>query len=782
MLADSEFGQVLRRLLRQLESYQKLHSDDLTSLSHALSSLKIQLSSQYPTIDLSEGSPSTKSVTDQLPEFYGSTQHWSQKTINREDHEKVQNQELRNQPSAKYRLGIDIGGTFTDFVVVDEVSGRIAFEKAPSTPSDLWKGIEDGLGKLDIGVENMGLIVHGTTVGLNTVLAKSGPPTGLITTAGFRDVYEIARHNRTETYDLFYRKPEPIIPRRYRLEVRERIDYSGMIIQPLVEQDVVECVSVFKDAGISAIAVCFLHSYINPEHEKRTGEILQSLYPEASVTLSHDVVRQWREYERTGTTVLNAHIMSVVGTYLDRVEDSLNQKGYARPFFINQSSGGIMSARAAKKKPIHTVFSGPAGGAMASVFFGQLSGHSNVIMFDMGGTSTDVALIHEGELRVTAETEISRHPVMVSTIDIKSIGAGGGSIAWIDPGGALNVGPKSAGADPGPACYGKGGSHPTVTDANLVLGRLHPDLFLGGEFALYPDLARQQIDFSIAKPLNLSVPNAAKGVIEIVNTKMAYAVRAITIERGLDPKVFALMAFGGAGPMHACAVSRQLGIPEIIIPVGPGAFSAMGMLVSDVRHDLVRTFLISTGDAEAFDLACCQLREMVQKAIQVLRAEGVDDHEMVFRGSVDMRYCGQEYTVAVPLSNVELSQEHLEDLRSRFHVLHDRNYGHSSPSEPTEIVNLRVAAIGRVVKPSLETIDVGGIRPVSEAIIGETHAYFSSTVGALYTPLYYRDELRARNTIEGPAIIIEKTATTVVEPGFHLEVMPQGHMIIRRRK
>jgi len=773
----------LKRIEQQIEAYQRLHADELAELWHALDECKNRLAALASSAVQDSSSEPLGQNWPSPPELYGSRPQWAQTMISKED-QKTLTATDKSQKAyyTRYRMGVDIGGTFTDFVVVDDTSGRMTVEKTPSTPGNFWLGIEEGLGKLDLGLEVMDMIVHGTTIGLNALLERRGRPTGLITTHAFRDIYEIARHNRTETYDLFYLKPVPLIPRRYRLEVRERVDPFGVIVQPLVEDDVLECVRTFKAAGIDAIAVCLLHSYANPDHERRVGEILAREYPEASVSLSHEIVRQWREYERTSTTAINAYIMSLVGDYLGQIDSSLAARGYTRPFFVSQSSGGIMSVKAAKRKPVHTIMSGPAGGAMASMYIGGLSGHANVITFDMGGTSTDVSLIHEGALRVTAESEIDRYPLMVSMIDLKSIGAGGGSIAWLDTAGALNVGPQSSGADPGPVCYGKGGKQPTVTDANLVLGRLHPDHFLGGEIPLYAEPARQQIEAQIAHPLNLGLTEAANGIIEVINTKMAYAVRAITIERGLDPKDFALLAFGGAGPMHACAIARQLGIPEIIVPSGPGAFSAMGMLVSDVRHDFVRTFPVVTDDGQALVSVNVKFHEMIDEAAGVLEQEGTPRSLMEFRRLVDMRYSGQEYTISIPLSKETLDADHLAELRAHFHTLHERNYGHSSPTEPTEIVNLRVVAIGRVAKPQLGMIETGSRQPTPGARLGEIDTYFPTARASVRTQLYNREELLAGNRIRGPAIVIEKTATTVVEPGFELEVMPQGHLSLRQER
>lgn len=672
------------------------------------------------------------------------------------------------------RIGIDIGGTFTDVVVVDE-RGDIGLRKSLSTPDDLWRGIAEGLKGLDL--RRAELIVHGTTVGINALLEGKGEATGLITTRGFRDVYEIGRHNREEMYDLFYTKPVPLVPRRHRLEVRERIDARGRILVPLEEADVLVAIDHFKRHDIRSIAVCLLHSYANPEHEIKIGQIIARCYPEALVSLSHELAREWREYERTSTTVINAYIMPKVRGYLDKMERELERLGYIRPLFISQSNGGLVSTGSAIAKPVHTIMSGPAGGVAGGLFFGRLLGYENLITFDMGGTSTDVALIHRGAARMTVEARIERRPLMVPMIDIRSIGAGGGSIAWLKEGRALNVGPGSAGADPGPACYGRGGAEPTVTDANLALGRLHPRFFLGSEMKLERSEAEKAIARRIAAPLGLGLDEAARGIVRIVNTKMAHAIRAITIQRGFDPKDFVLLAFGGAGPMHACSLAAELGIPKIVVPLYPGNFSALGMLTSDVRHDFSRTCL-ARWDKLDIGLISGLFGELEREALLTLKREGLPEDRIVCRSSIDMRYIGQEYTVNVPLDSIELTPAHLAQLRSQFDSLHEMTYGHSSTAEPVELVNLRLTALGRSTPLELKPIERGTEQAPRDSIVDELEIFFEEGVYAC--PVYNRAKLLAGNRIPGPALIIEKGATTVLEPGFVLEVSEHGNLIIVR--
>lgn len=677
-----------------------------------------------------------------------------------------------------FRIAIDIGGTFTDFIILDQATGRISLEKTPTTPRDLWQGIRAGLDQAGLDLAHAAMIVHGTTVGLNCFLERRGARIGLIATRGFRDVYEIARHNRIDMYDLFYTKPEPLVPRNHRLAVAERLDAAGNVLVPLDRDDVVRAAAHFRAHGITAIAVCLLHSYANPAHELAVAEILSDAYPEATVSLSHQLAREWREYERTSTTAINAYIAERVGNYLTRVESQLGERGYGHPFFVNQSSGGIMSVEAARAKPVQTIMSGPAGGAVSAAHVGKLAGFNNVIGFDMGGTSTDVSLTYQGKIRVTVESQIDRHPLMVPMVDIHSIGAGGGSIGWLDRSGALSVGPQSAGAEPGPACYGRGGTEPTVTDANLTLGRV-PNRLLGGAMTLDEQAARAAVN-RVAQPLGLDAVAGAAGIVRIVNSKMAYAIRAVTVQRGLDPKDFALLAFGGAGPMHACDIAAELGIPAVIVPMAPGAFSALGMLLSNVRRDLVRTRLIRSEHADPQELEDT-FAEMEREGAETL-AEEVPGSPVRHERAMQMRYVGQEYTVRVPVPAGQLTPERMSELRQEFDRLHDQAYGHSSATEPTEIINLRVTAFGLLAEARFEEIPAGGPEADPDARVGSTRICLDPAVGFVDCPVYQREQLRAGNRLNGPALVAEKGATTVLTPGHQCVVDRLGNLLITREE
>lgn len=671
------------------------------------------------------------------------------------------------------RLAIDIGGTFTDAVLMDEQSGTLRQDKVLSTPSDPYVGTLDAIEKVGVELGELAFFVHGTTVGINALLERKGVETGLITTKGFRDVYEIGRHNREQMYDLFYKKPAPLVPRRNRLEVVERVGPNGEVIRKLDEGSVIEAAKKFKERGIKSIAVCLLHSYANPEHELLVKELINKVYREATISLSHQIVQEWREYERTSTTVLNAYIAPVIERYLERLIKGFKEEGFRSTPYIMQSNGGIMTAEAASGRAIQTIFSGPAGGVIGSARVGELLGYRNVIAVDMGGTSFDLSLVIDGRPDVTAEMRFERYPVLTPMIDIESAGAGGGSIAWISEGKGLRVGPQSAGADPGPACYGRGGTEPTVTDANVVLGRVNPDYFLGGEMKLNPDAAWETIDEEIARPLRLEPTEAAAGILRVVNAKMAYAIRERTVKRGVDPRDFAMIAFGGAGPMHAVFLAQELGIKTTIVPKAPGAFSALGMLHTDIRHDVVQTYRKTEPEVGPAELEKA-FRGLELKGREMLKAEGVKQAEMVFLRSADMRYVGQEYTVNIPVSNV-IDNEEKQAIKPRFDDQHYSQYGHRSPEEPAEFVNLRVAAIGKVKRPRLEESDKGEAS-AQQAIKGVRKVFFD--VEFMDTKIYERELLLGGNAIRGPAIVEEKASTTVLPPRVSLVVDRFGNLLV----
>ena len=679
--------------------------------------------------------------------------------------------------SIDYRIAVDIGGTFTDVVVMDNRSGKILTGKVPSTPHDLSVGILNGVQRLVSDLSDLAdraFFVHGTTAGLNSFLERKGAQVALITTVGFRDVYEIGRASRTDMYDLFYRKPTPLVRRRHVYELQERMLYDGSILTPLTDACLAEVVEQIAAGAYDSVAVCLLHAYVNPEHELQVAGALRRRLPHVSISLSHQVVREWREYERTSTTVLNAYVAPTIERYLARLESKTAEAGWQQGLHIMQSNGGIMTAAAARQHPIQSLFSGPVGGTMGGAGLREQLNNDHLLCVDMGGTSFDVSLVINGQPDVTSETYLEGFPVLMPIVNIHTIGAGGGSIAWLETGG-LRVGPHSAGAEPGPACYGRGGTEPTVTDANVVLGRIDPATFLGGEMRLDAAAARQAMT-GLAGSLGLTVEALAEGIIDIVNAKMANAIRTITVERGIDPRQFSLIAFGGAGPVHAVFLAQELSIPQVVIPFSPGTFSAWGMLQTDVRHDLGRSFYRSLAGVTAAEIEAVY-RELEADGSEILRSEQVGPDAMIFRRTADMRYVGQEYFVNIPLAETVTEASHAA-LSERFHAAYQARYGHSNPEEAVEFVNLRVSAVGRLARQTLTAQKLGDSHSLQtpqqrQVIFGRE---------ALDAAVYQRDELKPGQQFYGPAIVEEASCSTVIPPTFQAVVDGYGNILISRSK
>jgi N-methylhydantoinase A len=667
-----------------------------------------------------------------------------------------------------YRVGIDIGGTFTDFVVVDEREQRTFSGKVSSTPANPAEGVLSGLRQFVAEPREIGFVVHGTTVGLNAFLERKGTRVLLLMTAGVRDAYSIARHDRKELYALQYEKPERLVPRRDVLEVVERLRWDGSVDTPLDEESLRPIVERITAEGVEAVAVCLLHSYVNPEHELRVEEILREECSGLSVTLSHEIAREWREYERASSGVLNAYIAPRVERYLSTLEEELGKMDVAATLHVMQSNGGITTARKAREEPIQTLLSGPVGGTIGGAALARVTGRPNLLCVDMGGTSFDMSLIVEGKPSVSMETELQGLPVLMPLVDIHTIGAGGGSLAWLEAGG-LRVGPQSAGADPGPACYGRGGTQPTVTDANLFLGRLDAGYFLGGAMTLDETAAERALS-SIAASLDLDAASLADGMLAIINATMADAMRTITVKQGIDPRDYSVVAFGGAGPMHAVWLADELDIGEVLVPWSPGTFSAWGMLQTDMRHDLATTFyrpLEGLDGAEVGEV----YRTLEAEGRELLGGEQVPEEEMYFARSADMRYVGQEYSVNVPVG-VDVS---LEEIDSTFHDAHRVRYGHSTPGAPVEFVNLRVAAMGRIRAEAVP------YRPPSrdeDSKLGSRSVVFEHE--AHDTPVLLRSRLVPGDARDGPVVIEEDSSTAVVPPGYSVRVDEIGNLVIAR--
>ncbi|HEY6026000.1 MAG TPA: hydantoinase/oxoprolinase family protein [Pseudolabrys sp.] len=677
------------------------------------------------------------------------------------------------------RLSADVGGTFTDVAAFDEPTGRLKLGKTLTTPSRLVTGIETGVGKADAAFSAAQLFLHGTTVAINTILERTGARCALITTQGFRDIYEIGRVNRPESYNLFFQKHKPLIDRDLRFEIRERLDAQGRVLIPLDEDEVRAVAAEAVKRGVKAIAILFLHSYRNPAHEQRAKRIVEEAYPDLFVTASHELSQEYREYERTSTTAANAYVGPRVRSYLSEMDGHLKDTGFDGTFLVVQSSGGLFDIEEAQSSCIRMLESGPAAGVIGTRTLCANIGLKNAIAFDMGGTTAKAGVIYDGDVLMTGGVLVGGYatglPLQIPMIDIQEVGTGGGSIARIEVGGGLRVGPESAGAQPGPVCYGQGGTEPTITDCNLVLGRLAPDRFLGGEMTLDLPAARAALETKIAAPLALDPVAAADGILRIAATKMSHMVRWVTTERGLDAADFALVAYGGAGPLHAVMIARELRIAKVIIPFAPGHFSAYGMLFADLRRDLVNTWFKPL-DAASFDDLEALYRAMEKTGAEDLARSRDMIVEMQVERGADMRYVGQEHAVTVHLPRELFAAHDRAGIKARFDAVHETRYGYSAPGEKAEIVSLRSATIGLMRKPALEPVATGG-ESAEDAFTGKRTVHFSAT-GGVDTPTYDRARLKAGNRIEGPALIEEHASTTVVEPKDVLTVDAFGNLHI----
>ena len=668
---------------------------------------------------------------------------------------------------------IDIGGTFTDLIGFDDTAGRFTQAKSLTTPHHLVQGIIDCIRKSGLDASAIGELIHGSTIAINTLIERNGAKTGLLVTAGTRDVYIIGRGNRPEAYNLFFHRHRPLVPRHLTREVAERMLGTGEVHVALAPASVAAACETLKAAGVEAVAVCFLHAYANPAHERVAGDMIRTALPDAYVSLSHEILREYREFERMSTTVVNAYLGPKVGGYVSSLKSSLGDIGFRGNLSIMRSNGGVMTPEVATARPAAMMESGPIGGIIAAAQIGRQLGCADVISFDMGGTTAKASLVRRGEPTMSPGYYVggyaSGHPVMLPMIDVVEVGAGGGSIAWLDEVGALKVGPQSAGADPGPICYGSGGTEPTITDANVVLGRLDPDNFLGGQMKLDADAARRGIVQRIADPLKMDAVAAAQAVVEIAIAKMSLAVREVSVAKGYDPRDFALVASGGAGPLHVRAIARELHIPKVIIPMFPSHFSALGMLLADERHDFIRTFYSDLANADFAKLVAVH-DEMAAEAAAALRHA----KDAVRRVDLDIRYVGQEFTLPVPVDRADLIAADQRRIRGAFDALYDQRYAHHSPDEPVEIVNIRVAVLGKRTKISFPRLrDRGGAKPARHREV-----YFSDPRKAVTCPVYAREELAAGSTIEGPTLIQEHGTTTVLFATDRCTVAPSGELII----
>ncbi len=617
------------------------------------------------------------------------------------------------------RIGVDIGGTFTDLVALDETTGAVVTSKALSTPRELLEGVLRCVDQAGVRLADCRFVIHGTTIGINALLELKGARTGLITTEGFRDVLEIGRGNFLKMYDVLYRRPEPLVPRGRSREVPERLTATGEVLVPLDEEAVRAAARQLVADRVESVAIVFLFSYRDPAHEQRAAQIVAAEMPGASVSASHRITQEWREYERTSTTVVNAYVQPIMDRYLGEFGRGLRGRGFTGQLLVTQSNGGAFSLEAARSKPVHTIESGPAAGVTGSASLSRILGADRLISFDMGGTTAKCAIVERGLVQTTDEYHVDGRPLRVPVIDIKEVSAGGGTIAWIDAGGALTLGPHSAGADPGPVCYARGGQEPTVTDANLVLGRIDAGRFLGGTMPLDLTRAVRAIDERIGAPLGLTRATAAAGIVRLADVKMALAVRSITTERGLDPREYTVLAYGGGGPLHAVAIARELGIPRVVVPPSPSTFSAWGMLATDLR------------------------------------------------------YLGQEHTVTIALDTLD----DWATLRARFDAAHERAYGYAAAEVDVQLLNLRLAVVFPLDQPHLPTLEPrtsGGALPAFE-----TRKIYSSLAGdSIEYRVYQREALRAGDRLNGPAAIEEPGTTTIIDAADTLSIENHGCLVI----
>ena len=687
-----------------------------------------------------------------------------------------------------WRIGVDVGGTFTDGLVLNETTGRIAQVKVLSTPDDPSKAFLAAVSRLlkavEIEGDSVSHVVHGTTVATNAVLQRQLADTVLVTTKGFRDLLEIARQVRPDAYDVFAEKPKRLVPRDLCFEVDERIAADGSVVTPLDEDSIERLIDALQAIDPTSIAVCLLHAYRNPEHERKVARGLARAFPDAAVTISSELASEFREYPRACTTIINAGLIPVVGGYLGRIDEALKATGAIGSRLVMQSNGGTADFTQSAQRPVFLIESGPAAGVVGAAHVARMLDYPNVISFDMGGTTAKAGLVQYAKPQQVQEFEIgvtenrsrnwfpgaSGYPILTPAVDLVEIGTGGGSIAWIDNGGRLRVGPQSAGANPGPACYGRQSEIATITDANLLLGRLNPDYFLGGEMGLDVEASRAAIS-RLAAQICLDPVETAAGIIRIADTAMSHALRVVSVQRGYEPAEFKLVAFGGAGPLHAVALAAEVGIPEVVVPLRPGLASAFGLLVADIRHDFSRTLVCRVDDADVAELDAV-FDELADKSRTVLAEENIPTNRVKLTRSVDVRYVGQSYYLTIPIEG-QLDQAALEGARDRFNELHRATYGYAETKEPCELVNLRIAAVGAIDKPTVAST------AVTKSAARTRQVYFED-IGFVKCAIVRRTGLGESAQIAGPAVIEEDDATTLVPPGWDAVVMPGGALLIAR--
>lgn len=678
-----------------------------------------------------------------------------------------------------YRIGIDVGGTFTDVTLLDAETGKYFNYKLSSTPSDqsaaIAAGARESMELYGVRPEQIDYFGHGTTVATNMIIERKGAKTALITTKGFADVLEIARQVRPSLYNIQADKPEPLIRRALRREVSERVCADGSVCKALDREEVIRVLTDLKAQGVESLAVCFLFSYLNRRHEQLVEECVKEVWPEVYCSVSSAILPEFREFERLSTTVINSYLGPKMKQYIDNLRVRVREEGIAVEPYITQSNGGVMSISSTIQTPVQTALSGPSAGVVGAIYVCQTAGYRNLITYDMGGTSTDVSLVLDGVPEYTTKRKVCGLPSGIPMIDVHAVGAGGGSIAHIDEGGALKVGPESAGAVPGPVCYGLGGTQPVVTDANLALGRLNPGYVLGGRMKLNRDLALESIERAVAKPMGLSVEQAASGIISVVNSNMARAIRVITVERGYNPSDFTLVAYGGAGPLHAVSLAREMSIHKVIIPPSPGTLCSLGLLTADIRKGHVRTAIspYAESSAEAVNEIFAPL---IEEGNQWLASEHVAPENRRFHNVIEMRYIGQNYELQVEVPSGPLTGEDFAALRDKFFAEHEKNYGYYNPNAPIQLVNFRSEAIGAVAKPALSRLD-RVTENLEECVISRRQVYFEES-GMVECPVYDRARLGVISRVDGPCIVEQMDSTAVIPPDTHFEVDAYGNIVV----
>jgi N-methylhydantoinase A len=682
--------------------------------------------------------------------------------------------------SGRSRIAVDIGGTFTDVTVMDVATGAVTFGKALSTPENLADGVFAAIERAGTAPSTAEFVIHGSTVAINAILERKGAQTALITTEGFRDVYEIGRINRPDSFNLFFRKHVPLVARDRVFEVSERMLHDGAVWKAFDEPGATTLAVDLVAAGIESVAIVFLHAYANVDHENRMRDILLATDPNLFVTASHDVSREYREYERTSTTVANAYVGPRVSRYIEDLDQRLRAGSFAGELLIMQSSGGLCDVATAKSQCIQMLESGPAAGVVGASVLAAGLDTQDLICFDMGGTTAKACVLQDGIANLSPDFFVGGYneglAIRIPVLDIKEVGTGGGSIAWIDEAGGLHVGPQSAGASPGPACYGRGGIHPTVTDAHLVLGRLSPERFADGRLQLDAAAAERAIRMQIAEPLGIDLAAAAEGIVAIATTQMAYAVRTVSTERGLDPRDFVLIAYGGAGPMQAVDVARELAVRDVVIPVAPGHFSAYGMLTADLRREYARTFVAPLKAAALASAIAQRFDELAAEAAAWLESTGIAPAGVTYERAADIRYQGQEHAVTIAIPVALDAPDAEQTIKAAFDAQYLQRYGHSAPEEPAEFVAARVSVVGTLNKPQPPMLLSGDTDP-SEALI-ERRAVRFSAGPPVETAIYDRAQLNAGMTFAGPAMVEESGSLTCVPPGVHVLVNPYGHLLL----